>query len=270
MKKIQKQNTQVCKKYRERYKKSNPNKKGICPDGLLNRGVIKYENGCWKRKSGNEEVLWINAKIRPLFLCKDPNETEPWDMRKETGRKNGSGKPQIANSFYKNIMRWLYGINHIANGAYPQFEDLKDDVILNYYDESPIMRINVKKGLGKGCVGQAKIKEACDMYGDLLKEQILLHKPNIIFCCNGTDAKKNPMMNLLKEVYKDLRGMPSPYKKGEIWLYYNDEVLIVHTYHPSAPISHIDMYNDMMHEIIFFIQYHHDIYKKITTPAKTV
>ena len=143
------------------------------PDGLLYRGDFFYDEwGNWERRPGDEVEKWTYCPMRLLIITKDLNDEEPWDIRAETGRKNSSGKENviISASFYKNLMRWAYGLLIVNEGkAIPSFEAVnQQDVYQPFYDEKPIARINCKKQLGGSSISPQKLKSYLNRYQDLL------------------------------------------------------------------------------------------------------
>lgn len=120
----------------------------LAPDGLLYRGRFVYKDGYWSREPGNENAIWERAKRRVLILTKDLNDEEAWDIRAETGRNNFSGENNVVVSapFYKNLMRWVYGLLMInANGHAKMFAEIdSQDVYRPFYDQAPVARVNCK------------------------------------------------------------------------------------------------------------------------------
>ena len=119
----------------------------IAPDGLHYKGEIVYDGQYWGREPGNEEKLWENAPKRLLFLTKDLNDTDAWDIRAETGRKNSTGEDKVTALFYKRLMMWTYGIAMIhATTVSPDFRTASDYRIFRpCFERFPTARVNCKK-----------------------------------------------------------------------------------------------------------------------------
>ena len=77
-----------------------------------------------------------------MILTKDLNDEEAWDIRAETGRNNFSGENNVVVSapFYKNLMRWVYGLLTIdANGHAKKFAEIdRQDVISSFTTRHPL------------------------------------------------------------------------------------------------------------------------------------
>lgn len=181
--------------------------------------------------------------MRLLIITKDLNDEEPWDIRAETGRKNSSGKENviISASFYKNLMRWAYGLLIVNEGkAIPSFEAVnQQDVYQPFYDEKPIARINCKKQLGGSSISPQKLKSYLNCYQDLLLEQIRFYDADILLCCGGSDLIKD----FIHENY-----LPDLVYVND-WMYYSISTnkLVVNSWHPCyRNDTHQNMYEEMM------------------------
>ena len=214
------------------------------PDGLLYRGDFFYDEwGNWERRPGDEVEKWTYCPMRLLIITKDLNDEEPWDIRAETGRKNSSGKENviISASFYKNLMRWAYGLLIVNEGkAIPSFEAVnQQDVYQPFYDEKPIARINCKKQLGGSSISPQKLKSYLNRYQDLLLEQIRFYDADILLCCGGSDLIKD----FIQENY-----LPDLVYVND-WMYYSISTnkLVVNSWHPCyRNDTHQNMYEEMM------------------------
>lgn len=215
----------------------------IAPDGILYRGAFSYDEGYWTRLPGDECNAWERASRRILILTKDLNDAEAWDIRAETGRLNHSGPDNIRISapFYKNLMRWVYGILHAAPGnPAPDFDDInRQEVYQPFYDVTPLARINCKKQLGGATLSNADLHAYLTRYRDLLTRQITSYDPRILLCCGGSNLIKD---FIRETILPDLR-------QTNDWIYHSPATgkLLINSYHPSyRGATHRDMYAGMM------------------------
>lgn len=223
-------------------------------DGLLYRGDIFFEDDAWHRKSGGEERLWEAADKKLLILTKDLNDTEAWNIREETGRRNELTFDYSKTSpFYKNIRMWSYGLlNTDSDGNTPPFSEAKDmNVSGVFYEKAPIARVNCKKQCGGGSISDKVLEEYIRRYASLLLQQISLYDANIIMCC-GCKGDVNLILNFVRNMYlKDLACVEGT---GD-WIYYSPSTgkVVINTYHPSCRISFEDNYTNMMAAYQVFI-----------------
>ena len=215
----------------------------IAPDGLLYRGAFSYEDGYWSRRPGDEEGRWERAERRVLILTKDLNDEEAWDVRCETGRRNFSGKETVAVSaaFYKNLMRWVYGLlTADGEGRTVPFEVAdRQEVFRPFYDEAAVARVNCKKQVGGSLLGNGALRWYLERYGDLLGRQIGLYDAEILLCCGGSglirDFVRERCLPDLRRVNDWMHASPSTGK------------LVVDSWHPSyRGETHRGMYEGMM------------------------
>ncbi|MDO4161237.1 MAG: hypothetical protein Q4D41_12345 [Prevotellaceae bacterium] len=186
----------------------------VAEDGLHCKGKFEYlEGGYWSRMSGDEEMRWVNSNSRILFITKDLNDDEAWDIRKETGRKNHTKEVAVTTLFYKNMMRIVYGLVHaMEDGHAPSFDEANNpDNFIPCFENAATARINCKKQVGGATIANNTLKNYISAYADLLARQILLLDANIIVCCGGSSCIKD----FVKETcYKDLI-------KVNDWIYYS-------------------------------------------------
>ena len=214
----------------------------IANDGLHNKGRFQYsEDGFWSREpSGDEEWMWKASRMRLLFLTKDLNDDEAWDIRYETGRKNGTAYPQVTALFYKNMMRITTGLRIWV--LYDKVEDY--DGVENYsqstfFNALATARINCKKQPGGGSISNERLKTYIDAYTDLLTKQIVNLDANVIVCCGGSSMIKD---FVAEHCYTDI------VKKND-WIYVSSSTgkIVIDSYHLSYHfISEKDFYNQMM------------------------
>lgn len=234
----------------------------LVTDGLLLRGEIFYENGCWHRLSGNEEELWNNAGRRLLILTKDLNDDEAWDIRQETGRLNTVAfSYNRAIPFYKNLRMWSYGLLNTTNGEYPDFEKASDMGISGpFYETAPIARVNCKKQVGGGSIKDSVLMHYLEKYAGPLKKQISLYDADILLCC-GCSSGGNLIMDFVKSQYlTDL--VPIPDTGNWIWYSPSSGKVVINSYHPSARIGYEDTYCDMMDSFCKGLNYINNNYNK--------
>ena len=224
--------------------KANWDNTPLAPDGLLYRGEVVYNaNGCWIHCPGDETERWQHAPKRLLILTKDLNEPDDsWDIRAETGRKNGSGQNHIVIPylFYKQLMRWAYGLLAFdSKGKTPSFAMANNPKVYGpFYDEAPIARINCKKQAGGGAISNSLLKTYMERYSDLLLRQINLYDADILLCCGGQGIITN---YILKHYLPDTR-------KINTWIYYSESArkVVIDSYHPSFWGYSIEgIYNDL-------------------------
>lgn len=215
-------------------------------DGLLFRGEIYYEEGCWHRKRGEEEALWHNADRRLLILTKDLNDDEAWDIRQETGRLNTVAYSyERAIPFYKNLRMWSYGLLKTTPDSFPEFEEARDMMLSGpFYETAPVARVNCKKQVGQGSISDPVFMGFLEKYASLLKRQISLYDADVILCC-GSSNGRNLILDFVKSQYlTDLVPVPDT---GN-WIYRSPSTgrIAVNSYHPSARIGYECTYTDMM------------------------
>lgn len=231
-------------------------------DGLLFRGQIFYENGCWHRLSGNEEELWNSAGRRLLILTKDLNDDEAWDIRQETGRLNTVAfSYDRAIPFYKNLRMWSYGLLTTAQDGYPDFENASDMGMAGpFYESAPIARVNCKKQVGGGSIKDSVLMQYLERYAGPLKKQIILYDADILLCC-GCSSGRNLIMDFVKSQYlTDL--IPVPDTGNWIWYSPASGKVAINSYHPSARIGYEDTYCDMMEAFRKGLDYINNNYSK--------
>ena len=230
---------------------NNNEQKGFVPDGILYRGEIIYsDSGFWSRKHGNEGELWQHSPKRILFITKDLNNDEAWDIRSETCRKNHSGENNIiidtSSNFSKNYLYQIYGLGHTTSEKIINYDDISDKEAIEYFDVSTIARINVKKQLGDPSIKANVLRKYIDKYADLVKQQILLLDADIIVSCGSI------IFHFIKENRYNL-------EKINDWIYYCCDLnkIIINSWHPAYyGVSTKDFYNGMIEAYYEFLQSH--------------
>ncbi len=248
------------------------------PDGLLNKGEITYTDQCWGREPGNEEELWENIYPRVLFLTKDQNDKDKkdenaeagWDIRKETGRKNGTGvnNIKIASRFYHNYMLWFYGLHHTTAEGYPPYNDIKDidTTIRLFFDREPVVRMNVKKEVGGSSLSYGLLKYNLDKYKDFIVRQMALYDADIIVCCGGARLtcehnEDNYNIGQLSKFVKDyyLPDFQKFRNSEDDWIYWSEKQhkVVIDSYHPSVRgLSYENMYTGLVKNYQSFLKEH--------------
>lgn len=211
----------------------------IIKDGMMRRGAI---NDDWDREVGGEYSLWEKAQLRLIMLTKE--NIDDLDKRHETGfDKNGNVNYK---RFYSNYLRWVYCMlkPEMKDGDWKvkSFEEASDfnknrEYLIN---ETPLVRINVKKQLGGSSIDDPTLKKYVRNYADEIVEQISLYGANILFCCEPHGI----ILGLIKEkILTDLEDV-----NNKDWMYYSptNKVLVVHSYHPGLRHrTHESVYNDL-------------------------
>lgn len=222
----------------------------IAPDGLLYRGLFSYADGYWTRRPGDECRRWEQAPRRVLILTKDLNDTEAWDIRCETGRRNFSGPADatVSAPFYKNLMRWVYGLlTADRHGNTRPFDEAdRPDTFRPFYDEAPVARINCKKQPGGSQLTNSALQAFLTRYADLLERQIRLYDADILLCCGGSDLIKD---------FVQAHYLPDLCRMSD-WMWYSPSVrkLVVNSWHPSYHgDTHEGMYTAMMQHYSEFL-----------------
>lgn len=218
----------------------------LVTDGLLFRGKIYYENGCWHREEGEEERQWIDASRRLMILTKDLDDIDAWDIRQETGRRNTVAFDYNSSApFYKNLRMWVYGLLNMKGGRCPDYGIASNmDISGPYYEKAPLVRINCKKQCGGASINDNVLDIYLTRYADLLKSQIELYDASILLCC-GCKGGNNVILNFVRSFYlTDLECVPGT---GN-WIYYSPSTrkLVINSYHPSSRIGYEQNYVGMM------------------------
>lgn len=243
---LKQQEQQILDEWRQ-FAASRNDAEEFSEDGLLLRGEIYYADGAWHRKAGNEEEQWLKARRRLLILTKDLNDTEAWDIRQETGRRNTTlfsyrqGLP-----FIKNLRMWSYGLLHTTTQKTPDFATARNMELSGpFFETAPIVHVNCKKQCGGASISNALLSRYLDTYAHFLKRQIALYDANVILCC-GYARERNLILDFVRSQYlPDLEIVP----QTEDWVYYSPETekWVINSYHPSARIGYEECYNDMIH-----------------------
>lgn len=239
----------------------NNDAENFSEDGLLFRGEIYYENGCWHRKEGDEEQRWAEADRRLLILTKDLNDSEAWDIKQETGRRNTAAPSyDMAIAFYKNLRMWSYGLLNTTAEHNTPFDTAKNmDISGPFYEQAPIARVNCKKQCGSSSIKDATFSHYLETYAMPLKRQIAIYDADIIICC-GCSSGHNRILDFIKAQYlTDLTMVPD----CDNWIYYSPSTgkIAINSYHPSARIGYENAYCGMIdnyHKALKYIKKHYN------------
>lgn len=239
--------------WRARLGADNPTAE-FAEDGLLYRGEISYEDGCWTREYGDEGERWNTARRKLLILTKDLNDCDGgWDIREETGRLNGTGEDNVITCrkyIYPNMLIWAYALLNASEGkVVTQFSDPDWDELRVFYETAPIVRINCKKEVGTAACPNILLKAHLDNYRDLLSRQISMYDANVILCCGGS--------GMIKDFLKD-NCLPDLERFSDVgrWVYFSREkrVLVIDGVHPtSRTTSRKNLYEWMMSDVQNFM-----------------
>ena len=132
----------------------------LAKDGLLYRGDLWIARGkhilhC----SGNETELWNTAPLRLAILTKDINDEDgPWDVREETGRREGNGLEEMCTCpyFYPNLQRWVFGLLNAKDGHAADYSNVDNPIMIQqFYESAPIVRVNCKKQCGNSNISDS-------------------------------------------------------------------------------------------------------------------
>jgi hypothetical protein len=198
----------------------------FCFDGLCRNGEITSDgyNAC----IGNEEELWNSSKRKIVFLMKDTNGNNDSDYRDWPWRK-------INYTFFANIFRWLEGLSKVTKDYLPSWDNggYTPDyckVVMTY----PLAIVNCKKISGGSRVYNNTVWNYAVRDQRFLRKQIRdILAPNIIVCGGGSGTMLRIAKELIYPEYQDTFIEFSP------TVHYSQKanVLLLDSYHPSAPIS---------------------------------
>jgi hypothetical protein len=200
--------------------------KKFCFDGLCCNGEITSEGK--NANIGNEEELWNSSKRKIVFLMKDTNGNPGEDYRAFPWRI-------VTHPFFANIFRWLEGLSKVTKDYLPSWdnEGYTPDyckVVMTY----PLAIVNCKKISGGNRVYNNTVWNYAKRDQQFLRKQIRdILAPNIIVCGGGSGTMLRIAKELIYPEYQDTFIEFSP------TVHYSQKanVLLLDSYHPSAPIS---------------------------------
>jgi hypothetical protein len=221
----------------------------INKDGLLYRGELHWNGLYQAHRPGNEEQLWNDAGMRLMVLTKELDEEDMWDIRAETGRVPS---PRLTNRtamrFFPNLELWVYGLMTIPERKVLSFSRADNATRLQgFYENAPIARVVCKKQPDGKAASNAVLQRYMKEYADLLAEQIVMYKADIILCTGGQGI----MVNYLREhVYRDLEDV-----NAHCFYSPSANVLVVKQFHPCYTVySRKDMYTSMVRDYQEFLK----------------
>ncbi len=220
-------------------------------------GVV-YKNG-----ELNDKTLesWIGTHRRVLFLLKDQNQpgTEKWDediryWLKNIDKDDACHKNQKADNrnlkspFICKLAFILWGLSKIDknNAWWPKQVEMHFEEVKAFFNTQPFALLECKKVPGGGRVDDKMIKQHLTDYGDLLKREIDILKPNMIVCTS------NLIHHFILQTYpqNELISMD-----GHDGLHFHPKTgtFIFSSWHPSARKSCEDIYEGIMYHYRLFL-----------------
>lgn len=197
------------------WRKSNEERgeTNFADDGIMNKGefYIDPNDKAVRREVGGEENrLWDECPLRVLFLTKDENTNNPWDVRTETFYEKGYGLPPenktVSGSFfYQNEACLLYGLLNTKPEKMTPYDDFSWEAALRFSDENEniFARINCKKEAGGPKCENPVLAAAIDRDMGFLKQQILKLDADILVCCGSSQKNGNFILDTVRDIYKD-------------------------------------------------------------------
>lgn len=174
-----------------------------------------------------DEAVYIGTKQKVLFILKEVNGGENWDLR--TFLKNG-GRKQTWN----NIALWQFGIQNIKNNY--TWKDLKKKLNKNFRIEqlNSIVALNIKKEAGGHTSNSKEIWKYANKKRnkEFLRRQIKIYNPHIIICCGTPTADIVKSYQLVEKFEK--------WKLSTLGIKYHiteDNEIIINYCHPAARID---------------------------------
>ncbi|MBQ2960463.1 MAG: hypothetical protein IJE09_04485 [Oscillospiraceae bacterium] len=170
-----------------------------------------------------DEAEYLNAPRKLLFLLKEVNGGESWDLC-EFLRKGGRAQT------WNNVARWVEGIFNLEREI--PWTELDADKKSNEQRRLDMLKkicaVNVKKSPGGHTSVNDEICDAGKRDAEYLREQLAIYEPEIIICC-GTDwvYSKELAINEL-QWQRTSRG---------IWYTYDGNRLVIAYLHPEARVQ---------------------------------
>ena len=170
-----------------------------------------------------DEAEYLNAPKKLLFLLKEVNGGENWDLCEFV---RAGGRPQT----WDNIARWVEGIFNLEKELC--WDELDGDKKSREQRRLEMLKkicvVNVKKSPGKDTSINKEIMDAGKQNGEFLRKQISIYEPEIIICC-GTDSVYS------KEIAEGKLSWRRT-KRG-IWYAYDNDRLVIAYVHPEARVQ---------------------------------
>lgn len=193
----------------EEWRKSDEKrgKTNFANDGIMYKGEFYVdENSAVRRSRSNEDnTRWNECPLRVLFLTKEENADEAWDVRTETFYEKGEGIPPINNTvsgsfFYQNEACLLYGLRNTTPEKMMLYDEFSWEEALKFSDEKIFARINCKKEAGGSTISDIVLWNAIKENYKYLKDQILNLDADILVCC-GNQNDNNIILNTVFDIY---------------------------------------------------------------------
>lgn len=205
----------------------------FCMDGLLSR---RSEN------PDIEAEKWEKAERKVLFFMKDTNgnpgdDIRVWPIGNEV---YPDGTPKQSNIFYIILLKWLWALSEVTSEYLPKFDKTKDEYIAATW-KYPLAQVNIKKISGGPQVQGDVLEDYFKRDKKYIYSQIRqILNPNIIVCGGGSGQLKN---KIIQDIYSDYS-----FEKINDWCYLCNEkdLLVIDSYHPSARISKVRKFDDMI------------------------
>ena len=183
-----------------------------------------------------DEQAYLSSPIRILYLLKEVNGGESWDLCEFLA---AGGRSQTWN----NITRWTMGIHQICRIIpWSEMQDINEEQRRETLKK--ICAVNVKKTSGKDTAVSDKLVQAVCSNREKLKEQLAIYKPDLIICC-GTEWLYFDYIYERKPEWKmTSRG---------IWYVKEEDKIIVSFLHPEARVKDCLLYyglTDAVREIL--------------------
>lgn len=197
----------------------------FCTDGVI-------------RQLGKEEVHWLLAKRKVVFLLKEPWSSNLTDIREWSGQMD----PTAPEGFYDRISAWLYGINKATPTSYPDLETafypkIQLKALRNYAHAF----VHIKKCRGENKAYDSEIYNYAQQYKDFLKEQLEILEPNIVVCCGQISFR------VVDEVLYDQQLIEV---NDWIFVHTQSKTIFINAFEPTASKKNYQMYDWMMERLI--------------------
>lgn len=181
---------------------------------------LKTENHSIVTDGIVDENQYLSSKYKILYVMKEVNGGEDWDLRKFL---YDGGRSQT----WDNVARWTQGILNLDKEY--NWEDLlvnNDERRKTYLKK--IGSINLKKTGGGYTSVDKEISKAAMENREIIKKQIELYNPDIIICCGTAGNFANSILDL-KEIKWPMT------QRGVEYIKYKEKTILSFA-HPEARI----------------------------------
>lgn len=177
-----------------------------------------------------DETQFSDARYKIVYILKEVNGGKKWDLREFLYNR---GRKQTWN----NIARWTEGILNLENEI--SWDILKSNNELRRCKElKKIAVVNLKKTSGGHTSNENEIYREAFNYGDIVKQQINLYKPDFIICCGTKKA-------FVDVCYKNVSVEWKMTFRG-VWYFYYDDCVVISFSHPEARINDAFLYYSLI------------------------